>query len=257
MASTLTAEQKKERARQYAKDYWARKKAGNIAGGRAGGRAGATAMQSSSPHDWRSRSSSRIPHLTDDGTGVHRSKFERERERERQLPCQIPCNIDKGVHRRSFEGGRNLRAKYPSSETTVGAHTAAKDRISFGGFFDVLAARLRRVRVCCGNWSRVCTPSVTSRHGLTAVLLDPPYDPRHGCDRVYAHNDESVSAQVRKWALEHGDDPLFRIALCGLDSEHKMPKRWECVAWKGAKGYGNNDNRHRERIWFSPHCLKD
>lgn len=29
-------------------------------------------------------------------------------------------------------------------------------------------------------------------------------------------------------------------------------------AWKASGGYGhseNNQNRHRERLWFSPHCL--
>ena len=38
-----------------------------------------------------------------------------------------------------------------------------------------LTARLRRVRVCCGDWSRVTGDSVTWRNGLTGVLLDPPY----------------------------------------------------------------------------------
>ena len=38
-----------------------------------------------------------------------------------------------------------------------------------------LSDRLRRVRVACGDWSRVCTPSVTHCHGLTGVVLDPPY----------------------------------------------------------------------------------
>ncbi len=37
---------------------------------------------------------------------------------------------------------------------------------------------------------------------------------------------------------------------------------WECVPWKAKGGYGSqrkdgsNDNAHRERLWFSPHCLK-
>ena len=38
-----------------------------------------------------------------------------------------------------------------------------------------LAARLRRVRVCCGDWSRICGPSVTFKHGITGVFLDPPF----------------------------------------------------------------------------------
>jgi len=41
-----------------------------------------------------------------------------------------------------------------------------------------------------------------------------------------------------------------------------MPSDWECVEWKANGGYGNqrktqdNENAKRERIWFSPHCLK-
>jgi len=41
-----------------------------------------------------------------------------------------------------------------------------------------------------------------------------------------------------------------------------MPDSWECVAWKARGGYGLQGNNRgrvnagRERIWFSPHCLK-
>src|SRR5579863_1799160 len=44
-------------------------------------------------------------------------------------------------------------------------------------WFNELAGRLRNVRVCCGDWSRVVTPSVTWNIGggmLTGVFLDPP-----------------------------------------------------------------------------------
>lgn len=67
---------------------------------------------------------------------------------------------------------------------------------------------------------------------------------------------------MREWALANGDSPEFRIALCGYDTEHEMPESWECVAWKTNGGYGSQsdkrgrENKHRERIWFSPHCLK-
>lgn len=60
--------------------------------------------------------------------------------------------------------------------------------------------------------------------------------------------------------IEHGDDPRLRIALCGYAGEHEMPTTWECVVWKANGGYGNvsgNRNKHAERIWFSPHCLRE
>jgi hypothetical protein len=49
--------------------------------------------------------------------------------------------------------------------------TAVSDLQSY---MRALQARLRRVRVCSGDWSRVMGPSVTTKHGLTAVFLDPP-----------------------------------------------------------------------------------
>ena len=131
------------------------------------------------------------------------------------------------------------------------------------GWFAALAARLRRVRVCCGDWSRVMGPSVTFKHGLTAVFLDPPYSAEAGRDMgCYALDSGDVAHAVRDWALANGDNPLLRIALCGYEGEHEMPDDWECVAWKAGGGYGagkggsGDANKHRERIWFSPACLR-
>jgi len=129
-------------------------------------------------------------------------------------------------------------------------------------YMNELAARLRRVRVCCGDWKRVLTPAVTTYIGLTGVFLDPPYqqDLRELC---YSHDVEGISAEVRAWALANGDDPKFRIALCGYEDEHgpHMPSTWSVTHWKAGGGYGRTvrgkGNRHAERIWFSPHCLSD
>jgi hypothetical protein len=122
-----------------------------------------------------------------------------------------------------------------------------------------LARRLRRVRVACGDWSRVVTPSVTWKHGLTGIVLDAPY--REGnMDYAAGGTGTGLSAEVRAWALEAGARADVRIALCGLEGEHEMPASWRCVAWTAHGGYGSqgeteNQNRHRERIWFSPACL--
>ena len=62
--------------------------------------------------------------------------------------------------------------------------------------------------------------------------------------------------------LGHGENPLLRIALCGYEGEHAIPDSWECVPWKASGGYGTaadaagRVNASRERIWFSPACLK-
>jgi hypothetical protein len=127
-------------------------------------------------------------------------------------------------------------------------------------WMQALADRLRWVRICCGDFERVLGPSVTTKIGATAVLLDAPYRPSAGRDpSIYAEEDLTASARAREWALAHGDDPGFRIALCGYEGEHEMPANWRKVAWKASGGYaasaGNTENAHRERIWFSPHCL--
>lgn len=185
-------------------------------------------------------------------------------------------------------GGRGIHGVHLSKPDLSGCRSAYGRGIhasAFGdkygsirAYFDALAHRLRRVRVCCGDWHRVLSPSCTTKIGLTAVLLDPPY----GCGmddasrtgqlsprsrrltrdmRLYAHDEIGLSARVRKWAIEHGDDPKMRIALCGLEGEHEMPPTWTKIAWKANGGYGNQSNSRgrqnasRERIWFSPHCL--
>jgi hypothetical protein len=122
-----------------------------------------------------------------------------------------------------------------------------------------LSDRLRFTKVCCGDWSRVLTKAATYGQGLTGVLLDPPYDAGDSHDDVYGELSRGVSGKVREWAIANGTNPLLRIALCGYEGEHEMPADWECVAWKAAGGYGNqsgNENNKRERIWFSPACLK-
>ena len=72
----------------------------------------------------------------------------------------------------------------------------------------------------------------------------------------------SVARAVAAWALEWGEHRDMRIALCGYEGEHSIPASWECVEWKARGGYGSQgngtgrENAGRERIWFSPHCLK-
>ena len=123
-------------------------------------------------------------------------------------------------------------------------------------YFAGLSERLRRVRVACGNWDRVLGDSVTWRHGVTGIVFDPPYDEG---EMGYAEH-SGLSSEVREWCLTNGSHKLLRIALCGLEGEHDLPG-WDCVPWKARGGYGGqrangeNTNRKRERIWFSPHCL--
>lgn len=144
-------------------------------------------------------------------------------------------------------------------------------------WFQQLEDRLRSVRVCCGQWNRVCnSPSVTTRLGITGVFLDPPY-PTHAADgsqsrdgNLYAsdHADgrdglDKLRDQVLAWCRKHGPDPKMRIAVCGYDTDGYAAleqEGWSVVSWKSGGGYGNrsakgNSNAARERIWFSPNCI--
>lgn len=126
-------------------------------------------------------------------------------------------------------------------------------------WFGELSERLRNVRVCSGDWSRVCGDTPTIKNGETAVFLDPPYG--HTANRdsdLYANDCLEVAEQVRQWAIANGE--RMRIALCGYEGEHALPDEWECLAWKSNGGYGSQSNKSgranasRERIWFSPRC---
>lgn len=140
----------------------------------------------------------------------------------------------------------------------AGIHASGKPAGAVYGWMNALAERLRRVRVCCGDWTRVLGPSATTHIGVTGMFLDPPYLADFRDPSLYGTESADVAHRVREWALEHGDDPKMRIALCGYEGEHQMPKSWQCVAWKASGGYaaaaGHHENSAKERIWFSPHC---
>ena len=133
-------------------------------------------------------------------------------------------------------------------------------------YIAAIADRLERVRVCCGDWRRVVTPACLHADKkdarATAVFLDPPYGAADRDASCYGDHDSfSVAGEVRAWCRAAGRDRRLRIALCGYAGEgHELLEAhgWRVLRWKGPPGFsrGKNQNRHRERIWFSPGCLK-
>lgn len=179
--------------------------------------------------EYVSRPSEKIPTLDATGKGGGRPSLSE------QLPHMGGTGMDhgRGVHASTSASTENIRA-----------------------WMLALCERMRRVRVANGDFERVLTPAVTFNHGLTGVLLDPPY--AEGADDLYGHHDKTVSARARRWALEAGSNPLLRIAFCGYEGEHGPDPfpGWREVRWKASGGYGNNNgNEYRERIWLSPHAL--
>jgi hypothetical protein len=120
-------------------------------------------------------------------------------------------------------------------------------------WFADLAESMRDVRIACGDWERICSIGTMTRNGTCAVLLDPPYSQT---DAVYAYDSKTVSSDVRRWCIANGDNPLLRVALCGHDGEHNEleAQGWTVETWAKSGGYQGADDR--ERIWFSPYCLK-
>jgi hypothetical protein len=175
---------------------------------------------------------------------------------------RVDCNAGRGVNKQLphlGNAGRGVNKQLPHLGDA--GHGIKRDTDLYA-WFDSLQARLKRVRVCCGDWHRVVTSSVTDRHGVTAVFLDPPY-PTHDRAITYTHESD-VAYEVRDWAITNGYNPQLRIALCGYSGHWDMPDSWHAHSWKTAGGYGSQGkgtrgaaNAHREMIWFSPHCLKN
>lgn len=179
------------------------------------------------------------------------------------------ARAERGVHRKrpdikAGEPGLKVWRQLPDLSGERAIHADRPDKTeAIVAWMRALAGRLRDVRVCCGDWSRVLGRSATECIGLTGILLDPPYGERARRKKdIYNEDCLRVSGAVREWALAHGDNPNLRICLCGYEGEHAMPETWKCVPWKANGGYGNSasdgagrDNAARERLWFSPHCL--
>lgn len=170
-----------------------------------------------------------------------------------------------GVHRQLLHLGNPGRGVHKKRvHLSTPGHGVHKTRATLQTWFAALQARLRWVRVCCGDWSRVLGPSVTSGLGLTAVLLDPPYSAEETrTAALYGVEDLRVAHAVRAWCAAHGQDPKLRIVLCGYGTAHDalLKAGWQRYAWLPQGGFGNmgdnqaRRNKRREILWASPACL--
>lgn len=191
---------------------------------------------------------------TPDGPGVYR-----------KLPMVAGSHGGKGIHAALPPGDIAVDASgYPA---VAREHEAVLlERISR------LANRLHRVRLACGDWSRLTNSAARAARGHVAgVFLDPPYDLSGRRANLYGPGDRVAGGTpqpheaAREWALDRGTDPATRIAYCGYDDRQEAAlfrsAGWTALRWSASGGYGlqadnaARANRAREVVWFSPHCL--
>jgi len=181
-----------------------------------------------------------LPHLGDAGQGINR-----------QLPHL--GNAGKGINR-----------KLPHLSAGQGDPSDGSGYTSRGEYIHTWMAklhqRLRDVRVTCGDWSRVVKDSVTTRHGLTAVFLDPPYT-KGEMDYSAGGVGGDLAMDVQAWCRANGGNKAMRIVLCGHKGEHDalLAHGWHTRTWTARKGYAMTDeaveNSASETLWCSPHCM--
>ena len=188
-------------------------------------------------------------------------------------------------------GGRGL-FRHLGSENDWGSETTEARTAFIKDWIASLSNRLRNVRVCCGNWSRVCSSdTVLGGLGTVGIFLDPPYatdldrlaewkkailsgNPvevkKSKCGNrskgLYLNDSDDPNkllADVNLWCFAFGADPNNRIVICGLDQEHNDLEAvgWKSITWLPNGGYSNlsaaSPNSRRERLWASPACLND
>lgn len=189
-----------------------------------------------------------------------------------------PGSHGKGVHRK---GGRpQLADAYDIGRGVCSngdAQTCEDRRAWLTDWFSRLQDRLRLVRVCCGDWSRICSSdSVTTRLGSCGVYLDPPYPTtrkdgsRSRAGNLYQTDEsqaektpEEIRDEVLAWCVAWGSRPGMRVIVSGYEQDgyEAMVEShgWREEAWQASGGYGNRteegkDNARRERLWCSPGC---
>ena len=152
--------------------------------------------------------------------------------------------------------GRGVNRKLP--HLSAGRGRSAYIHEWFGALMD----RTRGVRVTVGDWQRVLTDSVTVRHGLTGVFLDPPYT-KGAMDYAAGGVGGELADKVRAWCAKNGNDKRLRIVLCGHAGEHDalLQDGWHTRAWTARKGYAITDeaveNSASETLRCSPHCVPE
>ena len=162
------------------------------------------------------------------------------------------------------DAGQGINRQLPhlgDAGTGINRDAGTQPRSEFiRAWFARLHERLRDVRVACGDWQRVVKDSVTTRFGLTAIFLDPPYS-KGAMDYAAGGVGTDLPLQVQAWCAANGANPQLRIVICGHAGEHDalLAHGWHTRTWTARKGYALTDeaiaNSAGETLWCSPHCV--
>ena len=126
-------------------------------------------------------------------------------------------------------------------------------------WFRQLSERLRYVKTICGDWKRVCGGDWQDGSGDVGLFFDPPYGVLDRDTKLYHHDSVDIAKEVLNWCKERGSRDTYKIVLAGYEEyEELLSYGWSKELWKAQGGYSNlgkeeNNNRHRETLYFSPH----
>lgn len=127
-------------------------------------------------------------------------------------------------------------------------------------YIEALHNRLLGVIILYGDWSRCVTNSYIPKNKTCAIFLDPPYGVLANRDEsLYAQESITVNQEVYKWCQENGDNPNYRIILCGQKDEYNLEgwtmKQWSRAGWWFNRTERSDKVRHEEVLWFSKGCI--
>ncbi|MDD5459707.1 MAG: DNA adenine methylase [Phycisphaerae bacterium] len=167
------------------------------------------------------------------------------------------CWIGSGLTRPNatphLTGDRGVQTKIPHLTGDRGVYQ----------WMRALHARLRNVKVVCGDWKRVCGGNWQDNNKPVGMFFDPPYATKGRDESIYHHDSMTVGKEVEAWVLERGANQNYRIVVAGYDDEYTslLKAGWDIHEWSANGGYANMAkvkgklNRHRERLFISPYCI--
>jgi len=209
-----------------------------------------------------------IPNVGRSPQGVH-SRIPRQGRRAFGIQAQMPhvSGFPWGIQTQRphllSAGGINGKRPKLTGNKGCGVHRSACRNGAIYEWFDELAARLRNVRVVCGDWARVCGGNWQDYVGTCGIFFDPPYGDAARRKNIYAKDSLDVAGKVREWALGRAQKETYRIVIAGYYEEHEclLSEGWGVHRWSTNGGYSNlghnqgRKNKDREALFYSPHCL--